>query len=209
MERKSRILIKALRHQPDILGLELDTRGWVNIKDVLKSLDISKSELDIMVSTNEKQRFEYNEAQTKIRASQGHSIPGIEVFKDWKLYVPTSVLYHGTSYYSVGSIMKTKLISKTRTHVHLSKDVETAINVGSRHGRPILLQIDAEKMQSDGYTFYESKNGVVLIEEIPSKYLQPIPIKGREDEFFKWAEKEWKETKSKVDLTHLSRKMDS
>jgi putative RNA 2'-phosphotransferase len=173
-DKKSRLLIKALRHQPDILGLKLDDRGWANVCDVLKSLGIDRSCLDIIVSTNSKQRFEYNENHSKIRASQGHSIQGIEVFKDWSRFIPLGPLYHGTADYSVGPIMKDKLVSKTRTHVHLSKDIETAYNVGKRHGDPIILQIDAEKMRKDGYKFYESKNGVILIEEVPSTYIKAL-----------------------------------
>lgn len=174
MERKSRLLVKALRHQPDILGLKLDARGWVDVKDVLKSLSITKSMLDEIVSTNDKKRFEYNDTQTKIRASQGHSITGIEVFKDWKVYTPEQPLYHGTANFSVGSIMKSTLISKTRTHVHLSKDIETAMNVGARHGKPVILEIDAVRMFKDGFVFYESKNGVILVDEVPSNYIKPL-----------------------------------
>ena len=174
MERKSRLLIKALRHKPDILGLTLDKRGWVDVNDVLKSLSIKKSELDTIVSTNNKKRFEYNDPQTKIRASQGHSIGDLEVFKDWVNYVPMKPLYHGTSTISVNSIMKGTLVSKSRTHVHLSKDIETAWSVGSRHGTPTILEINAVDMYRDGYRFYESKNGVILIDEVPSKYINPL-----------------------------------
>jgi len=173
-ERKSRLLIKALRHKPDLLGLRMDSKGWVSVSDVLKSLQIDRSCLDIIVSTNNKSRFEYDEKHTKIRASQGHSIEGLEVYKDWDKFTPKGYLYHGTADYSVGSIMKDKLVSKTRTHVHLSKDIETAYSVGERHGTPVILQIDGSQMAKDGFDFYESKNGVVLIDEVPSKYIKPL-----------------------------------
>lgn len=176
MERKSRILIKALRHTPDDLGLVLDSRGWALVSYVLKSLKITKNDLDVIVSTDNKQRFEYNEKQTKIRASQGHSISGLEVFRDWLVYVPTKPLYHGTAVQFVSSIMKGTLVSQSRTHVHLSKDIETAINVGSRHGKPVILEIDAVQMKKDGFKFYESKNGVILVDEVPSKYLKILKI---------------------------------
>ena len=173
-DKKSRLLIKALRHQPDILGLNLDERGWANVKDVLKSLEIDRSCLDTIVYTNNKQRFEYNDKKDKIRASQGHSISGLEVFKDWDIFNPTGSLYHGTADYSVNLILKDKLVSRSRTHVHLSKDILTAYNVGSRHGKPVILQIDALQMKNDGFEFYESKNGVILIKEVPSKYIKAL-----------------------------------
>ncbi len=170
-EKKSRLLVRALRHDPSILGIELDKQGWANVSDVLNSLGIDRSCLDIIVATNNKKRFEYNQKRDKIRASQGHSISNIEVYKDWCIYVPHTNLYHGTSTKSVDSILKDKLVSKTRTHVHLSKDIETAYNVGKRHGKPIILSIDAPSMYKDGYIFYESSNGVILTDFVPSDYL--------------------------------------
>lgn len=174
IDKKSRLLIKALRHQPDVLGLTLDERGWVSVRSVLKSLSIDKETLDFIVETNNKKRFEYSENQLNIRASQGHSIKKLEVYKDWTLFTPTDSLYHGTATHALSSILKGTLISKSRTHVHLSKDIETALNVGKRHGTPVILKIDACKMYQDGFIFYESNNGVVLVDEVPSKYITPL-----------------------------------
>ena len=140
IDKKSRLLIKALRHQPDVLGLTLDEKGWVSVSSVLKSLSIDKETLDFIVETNNKKRFEYSDTQSKIRASQGHSIKTLEVYKDWDLFKPTDFLYHGTATHTLSSIMKGTLVSKSRTHVHLSKDVETAFNVGKRHGKPVYLK---------------------------------------------------------------------
>ena len=44
--------------------------------------------------------------------------------------------------------------------MHLSKDEETAVKVGSRHGKPVLYHILAKQMHDDGYKFYLSANGV-------------------------------------------------
>lgn len=172
VNKKSRLLVRALRHDPSIIGISIDNRGWASVSDVLKSLKIDRSCLDIIVDTDNKQRFEYNSSKSKIRACQGHSISGLELYKDWTVYVPTDFLYHGTADYAVGPILRGSLVSKTRTHVHLSKDIETAINVGSRHGNPVVLKIDAVQMFKSGYKFYESKNGVILVDEVPSKYIK-------------------------------------
>ena len=59
-----------------------------------------------------------------------------------------------------------------RLHVHLSKDLDTAIKVGSRRGKPIILKVYASKMYSDGLPFYLSKNGVWLCDEVPAKYIE-------------------------------------
>ena len=43
-----------------------------------------------------------------------------------------------------------------RLYVHLSKDVETAVNVGKRHGKPVVLKIHSGDMYRDGQAFYLS-----------------------------------------------------
>ena len=61
-----------------------------------------------------------------------------------------------------------------RLYVHLSKDKETAINVGKRHGKAIILEIDTKKMLNDGHKFYYSNNGVWLCDDIDFKYVRRI-----------------------------------
>ena len=59
-----------------------------------------------------------------------------------------------------------------RLYVHLSTDVETATNVGKRHGTPVIFQVNAEQMQKDSYDFFQSVNGVWLTKEVPAEYLE-------------------------------------
>ena len=64
------------------------------------------------------------------------------------------------------------LIPKSRLYVHLSSDKETAKKVGSRHGRPVIYEIDCRQMAADGFHFFESANHVWLTKEVPVKYLK-------------------------------------
>ena len=59
----------------------------------------------------------------------------------------------------------------SRQHVHLSADFDTAVKVGTRHGRPVVLIIDSEKMSADGYTFFLSENKVWLTDCVPPQYI--------------------------------------
>ena len=70
------------------------------------------------------------------------------------------------------SIHRDGLIPKSRLYVHLSKDIDTAINVGSRHGEPVVYKIKAREMYNNGYKFYLSTNGVWLTKEVPIIYLE-------------------------------------
>ncbi|MEE0080732.1 MAG: RNA 2'-phosphotransferase [Catenibacterium mitsuokai] len=60
---------------------------------------------------------------------------------------------------------------RTRIYVHLSQDIETAMTVGSRHGKPYVFTIDTKQMYEDGYKFYLSENNIYLTKIIPTKYL--------------------------------------
>ena len=60
----------------------------------------------------------------------------------------------------------------TRLYVHLSKDKETATNVGARHGTPHVLEINSEQMYKDGVKFYLSNNGVWLTDYVDNKYIK-------------------------------------
>lgn len=124
--------------------------------------------LEEIVSTDNKQRYSFNDDKTLIRANQGHSIP---VDVELKKAVPPEVLYHGTGEKYVTSINKEGLIPKSRLYVHLSKDEETALNVGKRHGRPVIYKVDAKRMTEEGYEFFLSVNGVWLTKAVPKEYL--------------------------------------
>ena len=154
-----------LRHDKEYY---FDEHGWRNVADLIKYHKYTLSELEEIVETNDKKRYEFNENKTKIRARQGHSI---KVDVELKEVVPPDILYHGTATRFIYSIGKTGINSGTRQYVHLSDNKETAIEVGKRHGIPSVLEIDAKQMHEDGIKFYLSNNGVWLTEFVDKKYI--------------------------------------
>ncbi|WP_262909693.1 RNA 2'-phosphotransferase [Niabella pedocola] len=72
---------------------------------------------------------------------------------------------------SIPSILSTGLEKRNRQHVRLSSDMETAIKVGQRHGKPVVLKVAAGQMYTDDFVFYLSDNGVWLTEHVPVRYL--------------------------------------
>ena len=139
------------------------------------SLDMEN--LEEIVRTDEKQRYSFNEDFTLIRANQGHSIP-VDVELEEK--TPPDILWHGTGEKYVSSIDVQGLNPKGRLYVHLSSDVETAKKVGSRHGKPVIYEIDCRKMAEDGYAFYLSANYIWLTKEVPAVYLKKLQDWGAE-----------------------------
>ena len=171
----SKYMSLILRHKPETIGISLDEHGWANVEDLItgiaKDNEFNMEILEEIVRRDEKQRYSFNEDKTLIRANQGHSIPVDVELEEW---VPPEILWHGTGEKYVESIDREGLISKSRLYVHLSKDEDTAIKVGSRHGKPVIYNVKAKQMYDDGYKFYLSVNGVWLTKEVPVKYLIKI-----------------------------------
>jgi putative RNA 2'-phosphotransferase len=169
----SKFLSLVLRHQPEAIGISLNEHGWVDVNELLRQAHkhgkvITMDILNHVVETNTKKRFAFSDDKQQIRASQGHSI-AVEL--GYEPQVPPLVLYHGTGSQSVESILKTGLEKRSRQHVHLSADTDTAIKVGSRHGKPVVLQVLAQEMYEKGFVFYLSANGVWLTDEVPAEFL--------------------------------------
>ncbi|MES2513134.1 MAG: RNA 2'-phosphotransferase [Bacteroidota bacterium] len=170
----SKFLSLILRHKPEEIGITMDANGWVSVDELIekcrqKNTVFDFDILDEIVISSDKQRFAFSDDYSKIRANQGHTV---NVDLEFEPTEPTGFLYHGTVEKFIGSIRSKGLQKMQRLHVHLSKDLETAVKVGSRRGKPIILKINASQMHTDGHVFYLSKNGVWLCEEVPAKYIE-------------------------------------
>jgi putative RNA 2'-phosphotransferase len=171
--RISKFLSKHLRHAPEDIGITLEPGGWVSIETLLKAcakhgMRISRETLNTVVSDNSKQRFAFDETGTLIRANQGHST---DVELEFESLNPPDTLYHGTATKFLPSILETGIQRMKRHHVHLSSDTETAAKVGLRHGKLVMLEVNARAMVEVGFIFYRSENGVWLVDTVPTEFL--------------------------------------
>lgn len=170
LKNKSRYMSKLLRHNPE--DLDMDETGYVPTLKLLNKLEITKDELDFIVANNDKKRFAYNSDKSMIRASQGHN-KRLGVRVDMQEAPRIEYLYHGTASENIDSILKSGLVPRSRQHVHLSKDIETAKNVGSRHSKNIaIFKIDSARMRGDNIKIWVSDNGVYLTDKIKPEYLE-------------------------------------
>lgn len=173
----SKYICFILRHHPEDIDISLDNHGWANVDELIagiarsKDKEFNRETLEMVVREDNKQRYSFNSDGTKIRANQGHSIP-VDVELEKK--EPPEILYHGTAEKYVESINRSGLVSKHRLYVHLSNNIETATDVGSRHGKPVIYEVASREMYNDGYDFFISVNGVWLTKEVPIKYLRII-----------------------------------
>ncbi|CAD6516450.1 RNA 2'-phosphotransferase [Paraburkholderia metrosideri] len=185
----SRVLSKILRHEPDLVGIHLDAQGWVAIDELVHAINrraraaqapkrlrslpnITRAILLAVVASSDKRRFSISPDGKRLRAAQGHSLDVDLGYADAE---PPPVLYHGTAWRSWPAIAKGGLKAGSRHAVHLSLDVRTAARVGERHGRPVVLEVDAVRMHSIGFSFSRADNGVWLVSHVPAEYLRVVP----------------------------------
>lgn len=175
LTKTSKFISLILRHRPEAIGISLDEHGWAKVDELIQGISkrqpFSMEMLEEIVRTDKKQRYSFNEDKTLIRANQGHSIPVDVELPEKK---PPRILYHGTGEKFVNSIDRQGLLPRGRLYVHLSPDEATAKAVGVRHGKPVIYQVLAGEMADQGFTFYQSVNGVWLTKKVPAEFLRKI-----------------------------------
>lgn len=175
-DKISKFLSYVLRHKPEAIGLTLDEQGWACIDELISKANqsgdmapLDRSLILAVVESSDKKRFAISADGIRIRANQGHSI---NVDLQLKPVIPPEFLYHGTATRFLDSILREGLKPQQRQYVHLSTDIETATAVGQRYGKPVILKIKALFMHEQGFTFYQSENGVWLAESVPNRYIK-------------------------------------
>ncbi|MGJ8656637.1 MAG: RNA 2'-phosphotransferase [Akkermansiaceae bacterium] len=174
----SKRLSLILRHNPQSVGLELAPNGWVKIADLLQALKskgthLNELMLKTLVTENPKQRFEFDESKSSIRARQGYSV---KVDLGYTPSNPPELLYHGTPSKYIDSILQEGLKKQQRHHVHMSENIPLMLEVARRRGQPRLIEINAKKMHEEGHQFFVTENQVWLSEYIPTKFIRQIDI---------------------------------
>ncbi len=176
--RLSRVVSHALRHEPWLYELELDAEGWAPVESLLAALRqerpewsrLTPADLATMIEQASKRRYELQ--GNRVRAFYGHSLPG-------RLHrtpsAPPDVLYHGTSPLDLPAILSQGLCPMARQYVHLSRDLDTAREVGRRKAlNPVLLTIDARRADEQGVRFYLGNEKVWLADSVPPEFLAPL-----------------------------------
>jgi putative RNA 2'-phosphotransferase len=174
-EKVSKVVAHALRHEPWLYELELDEAGWVPVVALLDALRekgpaweyLAREDLQEMVRASAKRRYELD--GDRIRALYGHSVPRrLEKVQA----EPPPLLFHGTSPRAWRAIRAQGLMPMGRQYVHLSVDVDTAVQVGHRKApRPVVLRVRADEAAADGVPFYRGNEMVWLADGVPVRYL--------------------------------------
>lgn len=174
MTRTSKFLSLILRHEPERVGLKLDEAGWTGVEELLRAVNrhgvaLTLDQLEHIVATSDKKRFAFSDDHVRIPANQGHSV---EVDLRYAPQPPPEILYRGTAIRFLDSIRQQGLQKMERHDVHLAATTAITLQVGGRHGKPVLLTIRSGDMHRAGHVFRQSVNGVWLVDQVPPEFIE-------------------------------------
>lgn len=174
VENASKLLSYMLRHKPEVFNITLDKEGWASVEEICMNtvghkVALTEELIVRAVMEDEKGRYELSPDRDEVRAVQGHSTKMVDIC--YSAEVPPVRLYHGTATKNLDSIKKHGLTNGNRQYVHLSETTDVAVEVGKRHGDPVVIAIDCKKMLAAGHQFYKAPNGVWLVWNVPTEFL--------------------------------------
>lgn len=177
----SKTLSFYLRHKPEELYknkvVKLEDDGYLEISLLLESevfqhsfknkynKKITIQDIQKVVESNEKKRFEISEDNKKIRCVQGHNK---EIKLDDDKYLeevkePYETLIHGTNKKAYETIKVKGLSVMNRRHIHfVSNNNSKEVISGYRNSSNVFIYLDMKKCMEDKMVFYKSKNNVIL-----------------------------------------------
>jgi len=163
-----------LRHEAERLGLHLDAEGFVSVDDLLPLLretmpDVSDAHIEAVVESIEPQKQRFLLVDGCIRANYGHSLDARIAYSATE---PPDLLFHGTTNEAASKILASGLLPMNRQFVHLTIDKNLATQIGGRHGKPLLLLVDAGEAHRDGINFYNANRGFWLAASVPARYVR-------------------------------------
>lgn len=169
----SKLMSLVLRHKPDAFGVVLDAEGFTPLDALLDAVrsrfpDCSLADLRLVVRTVEPSKQRFCIRGPDIRANYGHSL-GPRVRHPEA--TPPSLLLHGTARSRVRRILSEGLRPMSRQYVHLTQDEKLALLIGSRHGKPQVLRVDASAASAGGCTFYRAGDAFWLVTFVPPQFI--------------------------------------
>lgn len=174
--RISKLMSLVLRHKPAEFGIVLDGEGYAPIADLIDAMrkqnaEVSLEDIRAVVERVEPRKQRFSIAGQDIRANYGHSLARRIQLQPTR---PPEQLLHGTAESAVPAILDSGLKPMSRQYVHLTLDRSLALKVGSRHGRPRLIGVDAERAHEAGIPFYVANRSFWLADSVPAEYLTAL-----------------------------------
>ena len=175
LDNLGRTMAGVLRHFPERYGLDMDTNGFVDLRDFITAIQIRNKKFRFLkphhilgvIETDAKGRYEFRDG--RIRATYAHSF-------DVDLDLPEAnipdILYYPTTEEECPILMEIGLKPSDRKMVHLSHSYEDAMEAGRvRTDDPVILEVDTEKATEKGIEIKKAGTTVYITKETPPECL--------------------------------------
>lgn len=170
-----------LRHNPDLIKLDMDKHGWVEVAQLIDNVNaagqhsLSAVLLQEIVDTDSKGRYRLSPDGKRIKACQGHSVAWVE--PELETMFPPQYLYHGTNTEALTAIMDSGAILRMGRHaVHMQADIEKAWKSAKRWKgkKPVVIKIAAADLAQAGMVFGKSENDVWCCHDVPTLFFTDV-----------------------------------
>ncbi len=170
----SKMMTRILRHEPS--GI-VNEEGWARIDDLVRVIRerfglrwVRKEHIIAVALNDEKGRYELR--GDLIRARYGHSF---HVKINLEEANPSEkVLYHGTSFNNVKSILREGIKPMKRMYVHLTINYEEALENAKRKGKPAILVIDRDCLSKKGIKVFKAGKFVRVTHYVPPDCIKRV-----------------------------------
>ena len=144
LKNLSKFISLILRHKPEAIGIALDEHGWADVRELIGGICRTPGNEIDMETLEEIVR---TDEKQRYSFNEDHTL----IRANQGHSIPVDVELE-----------------------EISTDVWTAEKVGSRHGKPVIYQIDCKKMVEDGHRFFLSANGIWLTKAVSAEYLRKM-----------------------------------
>ncbi|MBX8635413.1 MAG: RNA 2'-phosphotransferase [Thermoplasmata archaeon] len=176
VEHIGRSMAGVLRHFPKRFDLDMDEKGWVDVRAFISAMIERQPRLHwlrmhhivAIVETDPKGRYQLSNG--KMRATYGHSF---EVELDLPTDNIPELLYYPATEEEAPILLENGLKPADRRMVHLSKTSADAYNAGRvRTDKPTIIEIEASMMVKENVPIQRAGKTVFITKEVPAKYLR-------------------------------------
>lgn len=152
-----KLLVNALRHDPDVLGIEVNERGWSTFQNIVEGVNscseysISLEDLHNAISSANRGRLEID--GERVRAVEGHTNQNIH----YKVAEPPNEIFYRTiPEKNVRQVEDLGLTSNTKKYIEVFQDYLDAQKDGKKRrvSKPVVISFDAHAAYHEGTLFY-------------------------------------------------------
>ncbi|MFW9929179.1 MAG: RNA 2'-phosphotransferase [Candidatus Thorarchaeota archaeon] len=193
LSRLSKYLSLILRHKPEVVEASINDNGWLNLSveqlaqkisaDSEKSFSwVTSKDIEEVVKTDPKGRYEIATDNKSIRATYGHSIKAEGLLDSISpIEELPEILYFGCSNSEINNLLRLGINNSDRKYIHLSSRKNDALAIARKKFRrdARVVSINLIDLAQSGVKCKKITELVFIVESVPPQFVKEIPVPER------------------------------